>query len=139
METVKAKHTLQGLPSFLKVSGSFGSPPTVALDPPSTVSTHPEKAYFPLQLEVQQSFDGSDRFEQGFPAGLAEHASANNGSLETEQSETDRKRLQGLGLYVLSTLLLSIQATTAKVLGEYWFDLLFKLFAITVVPFHVLL
>lgn len=128
METLKAKDPLQRLPSSLKVSGSFGSSPTVALDSPSTASKHPGREYSPLQLEVQQCFDGSDRFQQGFPAGLAEQdllASANNGILATEQSESDRKRLQGLGLYVLSTLLLSVQATTAKVLGEHLFDLLF--------------
>lgn len=34
---------------------------------------------------------------------------------------TDCRTAQGLGLYVLSTLLLSIQATAAKLLGQYGF------------------
>ena len=103
------------------------------------VST-PGREFSPLQLEAQQSFDGSNSFQQGLPAGLAEQdllASASSGTLETEQSETDRKRLQGLGLYVLSTLLLSVQATTAKVLGEHLFNLAFSLFVMTALPFHV--
>lgn len=33
-------------------------------------------------------------------------------------AETRRRTLQGLGLYVLSTLLLSVQATSAKLLGQ---------------------
>ena len=140
METLKAKNPLQRLPSFLEVLDSFDSPPTVALDSPSTASKHPGREYFPLQLEAQQSFDGSNRFQQGLPTGLEEQdflASASNGTLETEQSQTDRKRLQGLGLYVLSTLLLSCQATTAKVLGKHLFDLVF-LFANTAVSFSSL-
>ena len=142
METLKAKNALQRLPSSLELSGNFGSPPTVALDTTSTASKHPGREYSPLQLEAQQSFDGGNRFQQGLPAGLAEQdllASASNETLETEQSETDRKRLQGLGLYVLSTLLLSVQATTAKALGEYLFDPVFLLLAITAVPCHVLI
>lgn len=124
METLKAKNPLQRLPSFLEGSTSFDNPPTVALDSRSTASKHPGREYFPLQLEAQQSFDGSDRFQQSLPAGLADQdlpAAASSGTLETEQSETDRKRLQRLGLYILSTLLLSVQATTAKVLGEHLF------------------
>lgn len=130
METLKAKNPLPRLPSFLEVSESFDSPPTVALDSPSTARKHPGREYFPLQLEAQQSFDGSNSFQQGLPAGLAEQdllASASNGTLETEKSETDRKWLQGLGLYVLSTLLLSVQTTTAKVLGEHLLNMVFSL------------
>ena len=76
-------------------------------------------------------------FQQSFPAGPADQrlpSVASNEVAETEQRDTDRKRLQGLGLYVLSTLLLSLQATTAKVLGEPLFQLNIFLFRVTGFP-----
>jgi len=109
---------LQCLPSFNVGLKTSDSPPVAALDSPLIASKSSESEYFSLRLEAQQSLDNSDRFQQrlpdqGFPS------AASNEIVETEQSNTDRKRLQGLGLYVLSTLLLSVQATTAKVHGEH--------------------
>ncbi len=134
METLKPKNALQCLPSFKEGSITFESPPAAALDSPLIASKAPESEYFILRLEAQQSLDGSDRFQQSLPAGLADHgfpSAASNDIVETEQSNKDRKRLQGLGLYVLSTLLLSLQATTAKVLGEPLFELDFSLSSVT--------
>lgn len=134
MGTVKLKNGLQCLPSFNEGSKTFDSPPAAALDSPLIASKAPESEYFSLRLEAQQSLDGSNRFRQSLPAGLADQgfpSAANNEIVETEQSDTDRKRLQGLGLYVLSTLLLSLQATTAKVLGEPLFELDFSLSRVT--------
>ncbi|DBA66693.1 TPA: hypothetical protein ACH3X2_002157 [Trebouxia sp. C0005] len=84
-------------------------------------SKSPESEYFSLRLEAQQSLDKDNMFQQSFLAGPADQclpSVASNEVAETQQRDTDRKRLQGLGLYVLSTLLLSLQATTAKVLGK---------------------
>ncbi len=118
---MRSKNALQCLPSFNEGLKTFDSPPVAALDSPLIANKSPESEYFSLHLEAQQSLDNSDRFQQSLPAGLADQgfpSAASNEIVETEQSNTDRKRLQGLGLYILSTLLLSLQATTAKVLGE---------------------
>ena len=100
-------------------------------------SKSPESEYFSLRLEAQQSLDKDNMFQQSFLAGPADQclpSVASNEVAETEQRDTDRKRLQGLGLYVLSTLLLSLQATTAKVLGEPLFQLKIFLYRVTGFP-----
>lgn len=128
METIRSKN--ECLPSFNKGVKTSDSLPDPALDSPLIASKSPGSEYFSLHLEAQQSSDGSTRFQESLPAGLADQdfpSAASNEVEETEQSNTDRKRLQGLGLYILSTLLLSIQATAAKVLGEPLFELEFFL------------
>lgn len=113
-------NALQCSSSFDEGLKTLDSPPVAALDSPLIASRSPESEYFALRLEAQQSLDKSDSFQQS----LADFPSAtSNEIVEAEQSTTDRKRLQGLGLYILSTLLLSLQATTAKVLGEPLFEL----------------
>ncbi len=125
---MRSKNAFQCLPSFNEALKTSDSPPVAALDSPLIASKSPESEYFSLRLEAQQSLD--NRFQQsladqGFPS------AASNEIVETGQSNTDRKRLQGLGLYILSTLLLSFQATTAKVLGEPLFELDCSLSSVT--------
>ena len=129
---MRSKNALQCLPSFNEGLKTFDNPPVAALDSPLIASKSPGSEYFSLRLEAQQSLDSSDRIQQSlayqnFPS------AASNETLETEQSNTARQRLQGLGLYILSTLLLSLQATTAKVLGEPLFELDCSLSSVTCV------
>ena len=129
---MRSKNALPSLPSFNDGLKTFDNPPVAALDSPLIASKSPGSEYFSLRLEAQQSLNSSDRVQQsladqGFPS------AASNESVATEQSNTDRKRLQGLGLYILSTLLLSLQATTAKVLGEPLFELECSLSSVTCV------
>ncbi|KAL0021247.1 hypothetical protein WJX79_009384 [Trebouxia sp. C0005] len=118
---MKPKNALHCLPSSIEGSKTFNSPPAAATYSPMIASKSPESEYFSLRLEAQQSLDKDNMFQQSFLAGPADQclpSVASNEVAETQQRDTDRKRLQGLGLYVLSTLLLSLQATTAKVLGK---------------------
>lgn len=103
------------------------------IDSRLSANKSPESKYCSLCLEAQQSLEGSNRFRESLPAGLTDQSFpsvVSNGVVETEQSNTDKKRLQGLGLFILSTLLLSLQATTAKVLGKALFELDFSLSSI---------
>jgi len=134
---MKPKNALHCLPSSIEGSKTFNSPPAAATCSPMIASKSPESEYFSLRLEAQQSLDKNNMFQQSFLAGPADQclpSVASNEVAETEQRDTDRKRLQGLGLYVLSTLLLSLQATTAKVLGEPLFQLNIFLYRVTGFP-----
>jgi len=101
LEIVKPQNALQCSTSFNEGSKTFDPPPAAALDSPLIASKAPESKHFSLHLEAQQSLDGSNRFQQSLPAGLADHgfsSAASNEFAETEQRDTDRKHLQGLGL-----------------------------------------